>query len=80
MLFQVHPSYMPAKSTERYEPKIFGFKIHDIAEQHRWQDRAREEFQAKLKEEQEKEKNKQQRLLTGLSSSSQPAAAATQEQ
>jgi casein kinase II subunit beta len=50
MLFQVHPNYMPTKSIERYEPRIFGFKIHQIAEQHRWQDRAREDYQKKLKE------------------------------
>lgn len=41
---------MPTKSIERYEPRIFGFKIHQIAEQHRWQDRAREDYQKKLKE------------------------------
>lgn len=58
MLFQVHPSYMPTKSYERYEPRIFGFKIHEIAEQHRWQDRARQEFQARLKEEEEKGKQR----------------------
>lgn len=56
MLFQVHPNYMPTKSIERYEPRIFGFKIHQIAEQHRWQDRAREEYQQKLKEKKDDEK------------------------
>ncbi|EPB83973.1 casein kinase II subunit beta [Mucor circinelloides 1006PhL] len=56
MLFQVHPNYLPTKSTERYEPRIFGFKIHQIAEQHRWQDRAREEYQQKLLKEKEQEK------------------------
>jgi casein kinase II subunit beta len=50
MLFQVHSNYLPTKTTERYEPRIFGFKIHQIAEQHRWQDRAREEFEKKLKD------------------------------
>ncbi|CDS09493.1 Putative Casein kinase II subunit beta [Lichtheimia ramosa] len=55
MLFQVHPSYMPPKSFERYEPRIFGFKIHAIAEQHRWQDRARQEFYNKLKDDDEKD-------------------------
>ncbi|KAI8143214.1 casein kinase II, regulatory subunit [Fennellomyces sp. T-0311] len=67
MLFQVHPSYMPAKSFERYEPRIFGFKIHDIAEQHRWQDRAREEFQTKLKEDEDKGKLHQPRLVATTS-------------
>jgi len=31
MLFQVYPYYMPAKSTESYVPRIFGFKIHPSA-------------------------------------------------
>ncbi|KAG1440706.1 hypothetical protein G6F56_011807 [Rhizopus delemar] len=43
MLFQAHASYMPQKTTERYEPRIFGFKVHSIAEEHRFQDRCREE-------------------------------------
>jgi casein kinase II subunit beta len=52
MLFQVHPSYLPTKNYERYVPRIFGFKVHEIAEQHRWQDQAREQFESKLKDEQ----------------------------
>lgn len=44
---------MPTKSTDRYEPRIFGFKIHQIAEQHRWQDRAREEYLKKANEKKE---------------------------
>ncbi|CAJ0752379.1 8757_t:CDS:10 [Entrophospora sp. SA101] len=43
MLFQVYPHLLPQKTNERYIPKIFGFKIHDIAKQHRWQDQQREE-------------------------------------
>jgi len=31
MLFQVYPYYMPAKPTESYVPRIFGFKIHPSA-------------------------------------------------
>lgn len=42
MLFQVHSNYLPSKNYERYVPRIFGFKVHDIANQHRWQDQARE--------------------------------------
>ncbi|CAG8597520.1 9913_t:CDS:2, partial [Dentiscutata heterogama] len=34
MLFQVYPHLLPPKSNERYVPRIFGFKIHDIAKQH----------------------------------------------
>ncbi|KAG1226299.1 hypothetical protein G6F35_002978 [Rhizopus arrhizus] len=43
MLFQVYPNYLPSKNTERYVPRIFGFKVHNIAEQHRWQDQYREQ-------------------------------------
>ncbi|KAJ2091270.1 casein kinase 2 regulatory subunit [Coemansia sp. RSA 986] len=43
MLFQVYPSIKPAPSEQRYVPRIFGFKIHKIAELHRWQNRQREE-------------------------------------
>jgi casein kinase II subunit beta len=48
MLFQVHPNYLPSKNYERYVPRIFGFKVHDIANQHRWQDQVRERFEASL--------------------------------
>lgn len=53
MLFQVHSSYLPSKNTERYVPRIFGFKVHDIANQQRWQDKAREEFEKKRLEKQQ---------------------------
>ena len=33
MLFQVYPYYLPARSEERYVPRIFGFKIHPSAYQ-----------------------------------------------
>ncbi|KAI9012639.1 casein kinase II, regulatory subunit [Phycomyces nitens] len=61
MLFQVHPTYLPAKSHERYIPRIFGFKVHEIAEQHRWQDQARLRF-----EEKQREEGKQQREARAL--------------
>ncbi|GAA5812227.1 casein kinase 2 regulatory subunit [Mucor flavus] len=47
MLFQVHPNYLPSKNLERYVPRIFGFKVHDIANQQRFQDQARERYEAK---------------------------------
>lgn len=53
MLFQVHSNYLPSKNTERYVPRIFGFKVHDIANQQRWQDKAREEFEKKRLEKQQ---------------------------
>lgn len=42
LLFQVFPNLMPAKAGDRYVPRIFGFKIHDVAVQHRRQDTVRE--------------------------------------
>ncbi|KAG9299230.1 hypothetical protein G9A89_013878 [Geosiphon pyriformis] len=48
MLFQVYPHLLPPKNHERYVPRIFGFKIHDIAKQHRWQDQQREEQQRRI--------------------------------
>lgn len=47
MLFQVHSNYLPTKNIERYVPRIFGFKVHEIAEQQRWQDEARKAFEKK---------------------------------
>ncbi|KAJ2955483.1 hypothetical protein NQZ79_g8520 [Umbelopsis isabellina] len=45
MLFQVYPNLMPQKSTERYIPRIFGFKVHEIAKVHRWQDQLKERLE-----------------------------------
>lgn len=42
LLFQVFPNLMPTKPAERYVPRIFGFRIHEVAEQHRKQDAFRE--------------------------------------
>jgi casein kinase II subunit beta len=49
ILFQVYPTLVPEKSIKRYEPKVFGFKVHAAAALHRWQDRRREEMLARLK-------------------------------
>ncbi|KAF9290842.1 casein kinase 2 regulatory subunit [Mortierella alpina] len=48
MLFQVYPQLVPPKSTDRYVPRIFGFKLHDVAKQHRYQDMIREESHARI--------------------------------
>ncbi|KAG0313068.1 casein kinase 2 regulatory subunit [Dissophora globulifera] len=48
MLFQVYPQLVPPKSTDRYVPRIFGFKLHDVAKQHRYQDMIREEGHARI--------------------------------
>jgi casein kinase II subunit beta len=54
MLFQVHPNYLPSKNFEVYVPRIFGFKIHEIANQQRWQQHAREEYErSKIEKKQE---------------------------
>lgn len=50
MLFQVYPHLLPPKTAERYTPRIFGFKIHEISQLHRWQDRQRESMLRKLEE------------------------------
>ncbi|KAI9248654.1 casein kinase II, regulatory subunit [Sporodiniella umbellata] len=47
MLFQAHGQCVPQKTKERYEPRIFGFKVHAIAQEHRWQDQSRQEYALK---------------------------------
>ncbi|KAL6717854.1 casein kinase 2 regulatory subunit [Lecanora helva] len=50
ILFQVYPALIPEKSIERYQPRIFGFKVHAAAALERWQAAKREEMQERLKE------------------------------
>lgn len=50
MLFQVYPALMPEKSIRRYEPRIYGFRVHALAALARWQDRFREDMQGRLRE------------------------------
>ena len=50
ILFQVYPNLVPEKSTERYEPKIYGFKVHAAAALMRWQEDRRKELLGNLKE------------------------------
>lgn len=47
LLLQMFPTLIPKKSKQRYTPTIFGFKIHDIANEHRMQDRIRLEIELK---------------------------------
>lgn len=49
ILFQVYPALIPEKSTKRYEPKVFGFKVHAAAALARWQTRQRESMVGRLK-------------------------------
>ncbi|TPX51332.1 hypothetical protein SeMB42_g01958 [Synchytrium endobioticum] len=48
LLLQVHPNLIPTKTTERYVPRIFGFKLHSIATEHRKQDEVRQHQIARL--------------------------------
>ncbi|KAJ9606602.1 casein kinase 2 regulatory subunit [Cladophialophora chaetospira] len=48
ILFQVYPALVPVKSRKRYEPKIFGFKVHAAATVARWQDTLRRVQRARL--------------------------------
>lgn len=49
ILFQVYPSLVPTKSTERYVPKVYGFKVHAPAALIRWQEDKRDEMRRRLK-------------------------------
>ncbi|KAJ9402512.1 hypothetical protein DTO282F9_708 [Paecilomyces variotii] len=49
ILFQVYPSLIPEKSIRRYEPRVFGFRVHAAAALARWQDRQRSEMKARLR-------------------------------
>ncbi|KAI5287663.1 casein kinase 2 regulatory subunit, partial [Ascosphaera aggregata] len=44
----VYPDLTPDKSSARYEPRVFGFKVHAPASLARWQDRRREEMVKRL--------------------------------
>ncbi|TPX71385.1 hypothetical protein SpCBS45565_g01172 [Spizellomyces sp. 'palustris'] len=48
LLLQAYPNLMPAKTPKRYVPKIFGFKVHHIATEHRKQDQLKEQMQQRL--------------------------------
>jgi casein kinase II subunit beta len=49
ILFQVYPSLMPPKSLRRYEPRVFGFKVHAAAALTRWQEQKRDDMQGRLR-------------------------------
>lgn len=50
ILFQVYPALIAAKSRKRYEPKIFGFKVHADSALARWQSAQRMQMRQRLKE------------------------------
>ena len=50
IIFQVYPALIPEKNIKRYEPRIFGFKVHAPATLERWQTKKREDMQERLRE------------------------------
>ncbi|TKA62637.1 Casein kinase II subunit beta-2 [Cryomyces minteri] len=49
ILFQVYPAMMPQRTQRRYEPRIYGFRVHAAAALMRWQDERREEMKERLR-------------------------------
>ena len=49
ILFQVYPNMLPPKSQRRYEPRVFGFKVHSAAALSRWQGDEREKLKERLR-------------------------------
>ena len=49
ILFQVYPTLIPEKSLRRYEPRIYGFRVHACAALARWQDRKRDDMKHRLR-------------------------------
>ena len=49
ILFQVYPAMLPPKSQRRYEPRVFGFKVHAAAALSRWQGDQRDSMKERLK-------------------------------
>ncbi|KAF2448024.1 hypothetical protein P171DRAFT_441895 [Karstenula rhodostoma CBS 690.94] len=49
ILFQVYPNMLPPKTQRRYEPRVFGFKVHSAAALARWQADEREKLKDRLR-------------------------------
>lgn len=49
ILFQVYPAMLPPKSQRRYEPRVFGFKVHAAAALSRWQSEQRDHMKDRMK-------------------------------
>lgn len=49
ILFQVYPTLVPAKSQERYVPRVYGFKVHAAAALVRWQNSVRGDMRRRLR-------------------------------
>ena len=50
ILFQVYPALMPQKTQRRYEPRIYGFRVHASAALMRWQEERREALKERLRQ------------------------------
>lgn len=50
ILFQVYPALMPPKTQRRYEPRIYGFRVHASAALMRWQEERREAMKDRLRQ------------------------------
>lgn len=48
ILYQVYPHLNAPKTQRRYEPKIYGFRVHAAAALARWQEDRRQEMKARL--------------------------------
>jgi casein kinase II subunit beta len=48
MFFLTYPQLQPSKSVRRYEPRIFGFKVHASAALARWQSHTREQMRERV--------------------------------
>lgn len=46
---QVYPALLPQKTQRRYEPRIYGFRVHASAALMRWQEERREEMKERLR-------------------------------
>lgn len=49
ILFEIYPAVQPQKTQRRYEPRIYGFRVHASAALMRWQEEKREEMKDRLR-------------------------------
>jgi len=49
IIFQVYPTLIPAKSADRYIPRVYGFKVHAAAALIRWQNARRDDMRRRLR-------------------------------
>ncbi|TVY26548.1 Casein kinase II subunit beta-2 [Lachnellula hyalina] len=49
IIFQVYPALIPTKSSERYVPRIYGFKVHAPATLIRWQSSEKDDMRKRLR-------------------------------